>query len=851
MAGYTRQSAAQIVNGEIVSAPPLNAEFNQVLAAFNASTGHRHDGTANEGPLIALIADPNRHNEVLINTSLNQIDFKIAVSSVSVTQFSLIDGAIVPTTDDDINLGSSAAEFKDLFLDGTANIDALVADTADINGGTIDNATVGATTPAAGAFTTVTATNITVVGSASTIGAVAFTSTGATVTGNLTVSDSVTANNITVVGSASTIGALAITSTTATLTGDLTVSGNITASTIGATNITVTGSASSIGALAITSTTATLTGNLTVSGTITATTLAADNVSVTGSASTIGALSITSTSAQVDGDFTVTGTLNSNTSIAAQSITVTDSISADNITIKGSASSIGAASFTSTAVTITKLITSNAQITGGSITGVENIFDPGAALSYKFTSSTSDADPGNGNIALNNASSTGTTTIFIDNVDSLSSADMTSFISLLSGGNNPSSILGTVTLRKATFPEIFAQYSVTAVTNASGYQKLTVVNKGASAAAPFTSGDSLLVDIMLSGDKGDIGDLPSGAGAGNVFSSLTSTTVASGTIMKTVSTTSDTLFLTPTTIIIDDNNNVTGLGTLSLSGGSITIRSNSGYPSYIDLYCEASNAHYSRLQAQPHANYSGNITITLPATSGTLALLAQKANFTDVTASTLTVSGNISADTITVTDITATGSASTIGAVAFTSTAATVTGNLTVTGSVTASSLTVNGNISASTITVADITATGSASTIGAVAFTSTSATITGGLTVTGAVTASNITVVGSASTIGAVAFTSTGATVTGGLTVTGAVTASNITIVGSASTLGAITVTTSSVGINTAAVTSGTALEVTGNMRITTTGNGLIFPDGSKQTAAATAGIGIGKAIAMTLVFG
>jgi len=815
MAGYTRQSAAQILNGEIVSAPPLNAEFNQVLAAFNNSTGHKHDGSAAEGPPIDRIGDADQRNLLFVDTSTNQINFFVEVSSTAVGQISVQDGAILPFTDDDISIGSTAFEFKDLFIDGTANIDALVADTADINGGTIDNATIGATTPAAGAFTTITATNLTIVGSASTIGAVAFTSTGATVTGNLTVSANITADNITVVGSASTIGALAITSTTATLTGDMTVSGNITASTIGAVNITVTGSASSIGALAITSTTATLTGDLTVSGTVTATTLAADNITVTGSASTIGALAITSTSAQVNGDFTVTGTLNSNTSIAAQSITVTDSISADNITIKGSASSIGAASFTSTAVTITKLITSNAQITGGSITGVENIFDPGAALSYKFTSATSDADPGNGNIALNNASSTGTTTIFIDNVDSLSSADMTSFISLLSGGNNPSSILGTVTLRKATFPEIFAQYSVTAVTNASGYQKLTVVNKGASAAAPFTSGDSLLVDIMLSGDKGDIGDLPSGAGTGNVFSSLTSTTVASGTVMKTVSTTSGTLFLTPTTITIDDNNSITGLSTLSLSGGSITIRSDSGSPGYIDMYCEVNNLHYSRLQAQPHANYSGNITITLPATSGTLALLAQKANFTDVTASTLTVSGNISADTITVTDITATGSASTIGAVAFTSTAATVTGNLTVTGSVTASSLTVNGNISASTITVADITATGSAS------------------------------------TIGAVAFTSTGATVTGGLTVTGAVTASNITIVGSASTLGAITVTTSSVGINTAAVTSGTALEVTGNMRITTTGNGLIFPDGSKQTAAATAGIGIGKAIAMTLVFG
>ena len=800
MAGYTRQSAAQIVNGEIVSAPPLNAEFNQVLAAFNVSTGHRHDGTSNEGPLIALIADPSRHNEVLINTSLNQIDFKIAVSSVSVTQFSLIDGAIVPTTDDDINLGSSAAEFKDLFLDGSANIDALVADTADINGGTIDNATVGATTPAAGAFTTVTATNITVVGSASTIGAVAFTSTGATVTGNLTVSDSVTANNITIVGSASTIGALAITSTTATLTGDFTVSGNITASTIGATNITVTGSASSIGALAITSTTATLTGNLTVSGTVTATTLAADNITVTGSASSIGSVSITSTGATVTGDLTVSGNITAST------------IGATNITVTGSASTIGAASFTSTAVTITKLISGNVAITGGTISGINNIFDPGSALSYTFNGSTSDADPGNGQIGLNNASSTATTTIFIDNVDSLSSADQTGFISLLSGGNNPSAVLGTVTLRKATFPEIFAQYSVTALTNASGYQKLTVTNRGASSAAPFTSGDSLLVDIALTGDKGDpgTGNL-SGPGGGATDNAVPRFNGSTGSDIQNSG------------VIIDDSNNVTGVNALTvttnITAANITIV---GSASTVGAVAFSSTG----------ATVTGNLTVT-----------------GSVTASSLSVNGNISADTISVTNLTVTGSASTIGAVAFTSTAATVTGNLTVTGSVTASSLTVNGNISASTITVADITATGSASTIGAVAFTSTSATITGGLTVTGAVTASNITIVGSASTIGAVAFTSTGATITGGLTVTGAVTASNITIVGSASTLGAITVTTSSVGINTAAVTSGTALEVTGNVRITTTGNGLIFPDGSKQESAASGGTGI--AIAMALIFG
>lgn len=910
MAGYSRQSAAQIVNGEIVSAPPLNAEFNQVLAAFNVSTGHRHDGTANEGPLIALIADPNRHNEVLINTSLNQIDFKINVSSAAVTQFSLVDGAILPTTDDDISLGSTTAEFKDLFLDGTANIDSLIADTADINAGTIDgvtiggnaagagtftvlnassvdinsgtinnaviggatpaagtftvvnassadidsgtidNAVIGGATPAAGTFTALGATNVTVTGSASSIGSVAFTSTGATVTGTLDVTGAFSASDVTVTGSASSIGSVAFTSTSATVTGNLTVSGSVTASTISAVNVSVTGSASSIGAVAFTTTSATITGNLVVSGSVTASTISAVNVTVTGSASSIGAVAFTSTSATVTGNLSVSGSITASTLSVAGNISAS-TISVSNITATGSASSIGAATFTSTAVTITKMISGNVDITGGSITGIPNIFDPGSAMSYTFSGATADADPGNGNIRLNNVSSSAATTIFIDNVDALSSADMTAFISLLSGGNNPSSILGTVTLRKATFPEIFAQYSVTAVTNASGYQKLTVSNKGASSAAPFTSGDSLLVDIMLSGDKGDAGEIPDGAGTGNVFSSLSSTTVAAGTIMKTVSTASSTLFMEPTTIIVDGNNNMTGLSTLSMSGGSLTIRSGSGSPSHIDMYCEVNNLHFTRLQAQPHANYSGNITVTLPATSGTLALLSQKANFTDVTASTLTVSGNISADTITVTNITATGSASSIGAVAFTSTAATVTGNLTVTGSVTASSLTVDGNISASTITVSDITATGSASTIGAVAFTSTSATITGGLTVTGAVTASNITVVGSASTIGAVAFTSTGATVTGGLTVTGAVTASNISIVGSASSIGAITITTTSVGINTSTVTAGTSLEVTGNMRITTTGNGLIFPDGSKQTVAASAGVSTGKAIAMAIVFG
>ena len=75
MAGYTRQSAAQIVSGEVISAAPLNAELNQVLAAFNETSGHSHDGTSAEGPPIDRIADADQNNKILIDTSNDHLEF--------------------------------------------------------------------------------------------------------------------------------------------------------------------------------------------------------------------------------------------------------------------------------------------------------------------------------------------------------------------------------------------------------------------------------------------------------------------------------------------------------------------------------------------------------------------------------------------------------------------------------------------------------------------------------------------------------------------------------------------------------------------------------------------------------
>jgi hypothetical protein len=62
-----------------------------------------------------------------------------------------------PSTDDTYDLGIVGHEWRNLRIDGTANIDSLVADTADINGGTIDGTAIGATTPSTGAFTTLSA----------------------------------------------------------------------------------------------------------------------------------------------------------------------------------------------------------------------------------------------------------------------------------------------------------------------------------------------------------------------------------------------------------------------------------------------------------------------------------------------------------------------------------------------------------------------------------------------------------------------------------------------------------------------------------------------------------------------
>ena len=64
-----------------------------------------------------------------------------AANTNTVTFTAKVATDILPSADGQYDLGGTGAEWQDLHVTGTANIDALVADTADINGGTVDGIT--------------------------------------------------------------------------------------------------------------------------------------------------------------------------------------------------------------------------------------------------------------------------------------------------------------------------------------------------------------------------------------------------------------------------------------------------------------------------------------------------------------------------------------------------------------------------------------------------------------------------------------------------------------------------------------------------------------------------------------
>jgi fibronectin-binding autotransporter adhesin len=236
MAGYTRQDTANnIANGNVIDADDFDAEYNAIESGFNASTGHKHDGSAGEGAPITKVG-PSQ-------------DLTVSPSNV------------LPKTTNTLDLGSNAAKFKDGYFDGTVVTDALTVTAGSTLSG---NVTVGGTLGVTGATTlssTAAITGNTTVGGtlgvtgASTLDSAAVTN-NATVGGTLGVTGNTTVGGTLGVTGASTLDSAAVTNN-ATVGGTLGVTGNSTFSgTLGITSNTTVG-----GDLDIT-------GNTTLGGTL-------------------------------------------------------------------------------------------------------------------------------------------------------------------------------------------------------------------------------------------------------------------------------------------------------------------------------------------------------------------------------------------------------------------------------------------------------------------------------------------------------------------------------------------------------------------------------------------------------
>jgi len=189
MAGYTRQSVADIINGSLITAPPLNAEFNQLASAFEGSTGHTHSGATGDAPKIPIATsvvgflapdnggvggknnttatvDPDVLNDdsqgyapgsIWINATTQRV-FVCTANGTGNAQWAEAtivppNNIITPKLTNTVDLGSPTKQYKDLYVDGTGHIDNLSGDAATLTG----NLGVGGTA---------TATNLTVSGTA-------------------------------------------------------------------------------------------------------------------------------------------------------------------------------------------------------------------------------------------------------------------------------------------------------------------------------------------------------------------------------------------------------------------------------------------------------------------------------------------------------------------------------------------------------------------------------------------------------------------------------------------------------------------------------------------------------------
>ena len=561
---YTRQSS--FADGDTITAALFNNEYNQLLNAFSysstsaSSTGHRHDGTAGQGGNIHTIGDLDFLNKIVVDSTNNRWGFYVEVSSSAVEQIRIQDGAIVPVTDNDIDLGTSSLEFKDLFLDGTATVDALVADTADINGGTIDGATVGASSASTGAFTTLAASGATTL--SSTLSVQGNTTLGNAASDTVTLTADVASDII----------------PSADSTHDLGDSSNYWANAyIDA--ITTTGNVAVGGNLTVTGTTTFNGGTLTLGDS------ASDNV-------VFGADVNSSIIPNTDSAYDLGSSSQEWRDIYIDGTAYVDAINFNGTAITSTAAELNILDgVTSTAAELNILdgvtsTTAELNVLDGitAVVGELNALDLGStAVGTAIASKAVILDSNKDYTGIRNFTITGDLTIGGD--DLVMGTNTAGHILVADGTNfNPTAVGSLSEISTVANDDVLLAVD----TSGGGLKKI--------------SRSTLVSGLATSGAISDVVEDTSPQLGGDLD-------VNSNGL---VSTSNGNIALTP---------NGTGVvridGNVDIQTGEIVLK-NGGSVSNVKFYCESSNAHYTQLQSSAHSDYSGNVTLTLPAATDTL-----------------------------------------------------------------------------------------------------------------------------------------------------------------------------------------------------------------------------------------
>ena len=113
MSNYVRQSSFS--NGDIVDATVLNAEYDQLVEAFTAATGHTHAGDLGEGGYVPLISLEDNTTSVRVDNT-DPANHKVLFK---------VDGVDVMTLSEDLGL---SVDTLNIAIEELTNVNAPVSD---------------------------------------------------------------------------------------------------------------------------------------------------------------------------------------------------------------------------------------------------------------------------------------------------------------------------------------------------------------------------------------------------------------------------------------------------------------------------------------------------------------------------------------------------------------------------------------------------------------------------------------------------------------------------------------------------------------------------------------------------